>query len=89
MSDHPSYQQNQPDHHPSHTITNYLSHQPHHQLYPINPPPARYELAQQLLPSSSCHVQQQHLDLPPAIKPPKKSGSRSAVACNLCRAQKV
>ncbi|KAI9623534.1 hypothetical protein KEM48_009429 [Puccinia striiformis f. sp. tritici PST-130] len=89
MSDHPSYQQNQPDHHPSHTITNYLSHQPHHQLYPINPPPARYELAQQLLPSSSCHVQQQHLDLPPAIKPPKKSGSRSAVACNLCRAQKM
>jgi hypothetical protein len=39
--------------------------------------------------SSSLYQGQQNTEWPPPAKPPKKSGSRSAIACNLCRAQKV
>ncbi|PLW17802.1 hypothetical protein PCANC_11996 [Puccinia coronata f. sp. avenae] len=39
--------------------------------------------------SSSLYQGQQNTEWPPPAKPPKKSGSRSAIACNLCRAQKM
>ncbi|WAQ88988.1 hypothetical protein PtA15_10A411 [Puccinia triticina] len=87
MSQLPSHQQHQPDRRPP--AANYRQQQLH-QAYPSNSVPVQHALVQPPLPSSSSyHVQQPNVDLPPFAKPLKKSGSRSAIACNLCRAQKM
>jgi len=46
-------------------------------------------MAQPSSSSSSYYQRRANPEWPPPTKPPKKSGSRSAVACNLCRAQKM
>ncbi|EHS63128.1 hypothetical protein PGT21_023138 [Puccinia graminis f. sp. tritici] len=94
MSQLPSRQQHHPDHPPN---NNY--HHQQLQPYPINLPvalphpllqPAPLQASSSSSSSSSYHLQQHTTpELPPSTKPPKKSGSRSAVACNLCRAQKM